>query len=168
MPIPLKFSNVFDAFKDLVVHPDPVTGNLVPKLVNQSLLVLPDESGVNCSIGWDTDSTLVNSMLEITVASNNFTSRAVLYLHTYKLISGLDWVVGGGINDSATNLAAAINTLDGFSATAVGAVITVLGPKGAAGFGIPFRSSYDGAIVNFTFSTENYLTHATITKPYIE
>lgn len=168
MPTPLKFSNVFDSFKDLVVHPDPVTGSLVPKLVNQSLLVLPNETGVNCSIGWDTPATLVNATLDITVDSNNFTSTAILYLHTYKLTSNIDWAIGGSAALTAVNIAAAINTLEGFSATANAAVITVLGPKGGAAFGISFKAAYGGAIVNFSFSTKDFMTTPTITKPYIE
>jgi hypothetical protein len=168
MPIPLKFANVYDAFREPVVHPDPVTGNLVPKITNQSLLLLTDDTGINCSLGWDTAATLVNASLTLTVDDNDFSAPAVLYLHTYKLVSNIDWLVGGSATDSATNLAAAISRLDGFSATSLLEVVTILGPRGAAGFNIAFKAAYGAGVVNFLFSTADFMTSATITKPYLE
>lgn len=68
----------------------------------------------------------------------------------------------GGINatsSAATALAAAINALPDFTASAIGAVVTVVGPFGPNGNNLPFSAVYSGAVQNFTLSpTTGFLT----------
>ena len=61
-----------------------------------------------------------------TVADNTFGFPIELIIGDYRLVNTIDYVVGAAAADTATNLAAAISTLPGFSATAALAVVTVL------------------------------------------
>lgn len=88
----------------------------------------------------------------ITVVDNTFTYAAKLYLGPYVLVSGVDYTVGGAVGATATNLAAAIDALPGFSASAVGAVITVTGPLGEVGNELRFSAVYSGSVQNLTLS----------------
>jgi len=51
-----------------------------------------------------------------------------------------------------TNLAAAIDALPGFNATALGPAITVVGPPGLDGLDLRFEAVYGGAVQNFTLN----------------
>lgn len=87
----------------------------------------------------------------VTVSSDVFsgTSASVL-IGPFELVSNRDFVTGGGVNATATNLAVAIDSLPGYSASAVGADVAVEGPAGQSA--IPFRAVYRGGAANFTFS----------------
>lgn len=87
---------------------------------------------------------------QLTVADDDFTTGvAVLTLGDYVLTSAIDYVVGGGVAVTATNLAAAINTLPGFEAAVLGAVVSVVYTLGPAN-SVDFFVTYYGTIVNFT------------------
>jgi len=86
-----------------------------------------------------------------TVANNDFTTgRAEIHIGDVHLLSVLDFVIGAGVNNTATNIATAINTLgqDGFTAAAIGAVVTVtyMPPMDE----VTFRVAHYGTITNFT------------------
>ena len=86
----------------------------------------------------------------VTVADNDFTTGWVEFiLGDYRLISDIEFAVGAGVNDTATNLAAAISLLPGFSASAVGADVTVLSSDTMGE--IDFRALHRGTKVNLTF-----------------
>lgn len=52
----------------------------------------------------------------------------------------------------ATNLAAAITALPEFTATALGPVVTIVGPPGLDGNDLRFEATYSGAVQNFTLN----------------
>lgn len=91
----------------------------------------------------------------VQVANNDFTEPAYLYIGEAVFKSGEDFVVGGGVNATATNLAAAITDLDGYAASAVGAFITVQSPFGPTGWEVKFEAIYEGAIQNFVLIPNN-------------
>ena len=97
----------------------------------------------------------------LTVADNNFSEPAYIYLGNYTLMSGSQFAVGGGAAATATNIAAAINACPGFSALAAGTLVTITGPAGPAGNTILFAATYEGTIQNFTLvPTDGSLTGA--------
>jgi len=84
-----------------------------------------------------------------TVADNDFTTgRAEVHIGNVRLLSVLDFVIGAGVNNTATNIATAISTLEDFVAVAVGAVVTVtyLPPMDE----VTFRVAHYGTVTNFT------------------
>lgn len=87
--------------------------------------------------------------LEVTSDVFSGTS-ASLFVGPFELVSGRDFATGGGVNVTATALAAAIDALPGYSAAAVGAVVTVDGPTGQVG--LRFSAKYRGGEQNFTFT----------------
>lgn len=92
----------------------------------------------------------VNATGTITVASNDFSVPASVYVGEFVLTSGVHYVVGGGVNATATALAVAIDGLPGFSAAAVAATVTVTGPAGSNGNAVLFEAVATGAVENFT------------------
>lgn len=89
----------------------------------------------------------------VEVVSNTFAgTSAKLYVGQYTLISGVHFIVGGGVNATATALAAAISALPGYTGNAVGAVVTVQGPLGALGIAVRFSAKYTGGDVNYSFT----------------
>jgi len=56
------------------------------------------------------------------------------------------------VGEIATNIAAAISALPGFAATALAAVITIVGPPGIDGNDLRFEALYGGVIANFTLN----------------
>jgi len=90
----------------------------------------------------------------VLVADNDFTAKATLIIGSYKLVSGEDFVVGGGAAATATDLEAAINAIPGFSAVAAGATLTVTGPKGLAGTRAVLGAQYNGSVTNFTLTPD--------------
>jgi hypothetical protein len=93
------------------------------------------------------------STFTITVADNDFTSPATLYLGNFTITSGEELIVAGSTALTAANLADAINALPGFSAPApAGSTVTVTGPSGPNGNVLRFEAVYEGAIANFTIS----------------
>lgn len=88
---------------------------------------------------------------DVEVTSDTFAGNsASLFLGPYELVSGRDFATGAGAATTASNLADAIDALPGFSASAVGAVVTVNGPQGQQG--LRFEAAYRGGTVNFTFT----------------
>lgn len=84
----------------------------------------------------------------LTVADNDFTNRAEIILGNYVLISNIDYAIGGGVAATATNIAAAISLLPEFSASALGAVVSIsYGPTLSQ---VDFRVRHSAAIYNFT------------------
>ena len=119
----------------------------------------PEEPGVRTR-HWnllDTNAGIpVASSGTVTVANNDFSAGATLYLGSYTLISGEDFVVGGSANATATNLAAAIDALPGFSAPAPAAnVVSIDGPMGLNGNDLLFEALYGGSIQNYTLSPDD-------------
>jgi len=86
---------------------------------------------------------------QFTVADNDFsTGRVKLLLGDHELLSNIDFLPGLNVGATATAVAAAISLLSGFSATALGAVVTVLYDAGPADF-VDFRVFHYGIHVNF-------------------
>lgn len=87
---------------------------------------------------------------DVTVASDVFTEHsASLFVGPFELVSNRDFVTGGGVATTATNIETAINALPGYTAVAVGAVVTVTGPRGQ--LDLRFNAAYRGGDLNFTF-----------------
>ena len=86
---------------------------------------------------------------QFTVANNDFTTGlAVLVLGEYLIRSNIDFIPGVGVAATATAVAAAINRLPGFSASALGAVVTV--EWGGTIDEVDFYATHYGTITNFT------------------
>ncbi len=83
------------------------------------------------------------------VGSNFSTDPTDLTLGDYVLRNGVHYaVVPLSVNDTAANLAAAINALPGFSAVAAGADVTITGPTGP--YPVAFAVKPYGTKVNLT------------------
>jgi hypothetical protein len=82
--------------------------------------------------------------------------QSTLHIGPFTLVTGLHWnPTVGDANASATALAAAINNLPGYSASALAAVVTVTGPAGAdESEGMVFSARYEGVTENFTLSPD--------------
>lgn len=88
---------------------------------------------------------------DVTVVSDVFAgTSASLFVGKFELVSGRDFVTGGGAAATATNIATAISALPGFSANAVGPTVTVEAPAGQVGE--RFFAEYRGGELNFTFA----------------
>ena len=99
-----------------------------------------------------------NAVGVISVLDNDFQDVATIFLGTHLIISGIDWEIGVDAGTSATNLAAYIDSLLEFSASAVGTDITITGAKGYLSDQIVFKAEYIGSVVNFSFTpTTGYL-----------
>jgi hypothetical protein len=99
----------------------------------------------------------------ITVASNTFLGPTTVTVGKYEFLSGSDFAIGAGVNNTATNLAAAIDATPEYSAVAVGAVVTVTGLTGPLGNEVAFYAG-GASPNNFTFSPPNRMAGA---EPYI-
>lgn len=89
----------------------------------------------------------------LTVASNTFApGSATVYVGPFELVVYRDWTPGGGVNATATAIAAAITNLPGYDATAAVATVSVEGPLGAAPASLRFGASYRGLTRNFTLT----------------
>lgn len=87
----------------------------------------------------------------LTVASDTFAGpSASLFVGPFELVSGRDFVTGGGAAVTATNIATAISALPGYTGTPAGPVVTVDGPAGQSG--LRFDATYRGGDANFTFA----------------
>lgn len=86
----------------------------------------------------------------VTVADNDFsTGRAEIHIAQYVLVAGEDFAVGGSTAATATNIAAAIANLNGFSGTvAVGSDVEVEGPLGSQP--LTWKTRVFGTIANFS------------------
>lgn len=108
--------------------------------------------GVSTYTGLLTGSPPVGVTGTVTVVDNDFSSAATLTLGLYTVTSGEDFTVGGGVNLTATALAAAVDGLPGFTAVAVLAVVTITGPFGPDGNDLVLEVAYTGSIANYTLS----------------
>lgn len=99
----------------------------------------------------------------ITVASNVFLGPTSVTVGKYTFLSGYDFAIGAGVNDTATNLAAAINATLEYSAAAVAAVVTVDGVTGPLGNEVAFFAG-GASPNNFTFSPPDSMSSA---EPYL-
>jgi hypothetical protein len=100
----------------------------------------------------DTSPLFSGATMTITVVDNTFTAAATLCLGPYSLTSGIVFTVGGAEADTATALAAAINALPDFAASAVAEEISVTGPFGIVGQQEEVRAVYRGAVENYTLA----------------
>jgi hypothetical protein len=91
----------------------------------------------------------------ITVTDNDFTADAMLQVGEYEVVSGVHFTPGGDVDATALNLATYIDTLPGFSAVAVGPIVTLTGPFGVFGNQLPFSVVYRGDVANFTLLPED-------------
>ena len=81
------------------------------------------------------------------VNDNDFTDRAVIILGDYELVSQIDYLVAGAAAGTATNIAAAINNLPGFTATPSTTAVTIT--REPALERVEFRVLHHGAVTNF-------------------
>jgi len=96
------------------------------------------------------DGAIAPKIASLTVADNDFsTGAAVLTLGDFTFTAGVDYVVGGAVGATATNLAAAISTLPHYTATPSGADVDIEYTGGPADQ-VDFRVTYYGTITNFT------------------
>jgi hypothetical protein len=77
-------------------------------------------------------------------------SAPLLFVGPFILEPGKDYTSGGGLILTALNIATAINQFEGYTATPVGAVITVEGPEGE--INLPFTTYYQAPPLTFTFT----------------
>jgi len=91
-----------------------------------------------------------------TVADNDFTTgRVELIIGKYKLLNYIDYTPGAGAAATATAIAATISNLPGYSASALGADVTVYYEAGPANQ-VDFKAIHYGSKTNFTpFSPSN-------------
>jgi len=92
----------------------------------------------------------------IEVADNNFASRAELVLGEYHLLVNVDFMVGAAAADTAVALAAVINTLPGFAASALLAVVSVQ-YEGSSTDDVELRALHYGAVENFVLTPDTGL-----------
>lgn len=90
----------------------------------------------------------------LTVANNTFTNPAVLYLGNYVIRSGDDFTVGGSTSATATALAAAIDALPEFAASAATDDVTITGPVGPNGNLVRFEVVFEGTVENYTLDPD--------------
>jgi len=102
-------------------------------------------------VGYSVSPIPVRATGTITVTSNVFLGPTTVVLGKYELVSGYDFAIGGGAGTTAANLAAAIGTLPEFSASVLGAVISVEGLPGPLGNEVAFFST-GASPNNFSFS----------------
>jgi hypothetical protein len=96
-----------------------------------------------------------SSTFTITVADNDFSDDAFLYLGPHLIISGVHFTVGGTAALTAAALATCIDNLPGFSATDNVADVEISGPLGPIGGTIKVRAKYSGSIINYTLDPSN-------------
>ena len=97
------------------------------------------------------------------VLDNTFPAAAELVLGDFRLVNGVDYVVGAAPADTASAMAAAISKVTGFSATSALAVVTVKCAYRADD--VNFYAVHHGGVVSFgNFTGGGYLT---IGVPYI-
>jgi len=88
---------------------------------------------------------------DVEVISDVFAGpSASLFVGPFELISGRDFVTGGGAGATATSIGAAIDNLPGYSGVVGGTTVTVTGPRGQ--LGLRFEADYRGGERNFDFT----------------
>lgn len=132
-----------------------------PIKARTGFVVLPllDEQGRTLN-AYGTGHPPTQSTAEVIVSDADFsTGEAILWIGDYTLETTENWTpTNGNANQSATDLAAAIDTLPGFSASAVAATVTILGPLGSIGGTLTFKAAYTGTKVNYSLTpTDGYM-----------
>lgn len=124
---------------------------------NRSEVDDPSTPGLHTQQGLLTYSGVVpvRSSGTVTVADNDFSDAATLSIGQYDVTSGEDFTVGVDTLATAIVIAAAIGSLPGFDAVAVGAVVTVTGLSGPAGNDILFSATYRGSVQNYTLNPDD-------------
>lgn len=94
-----------------------------------------------------------NQTGSVTIASFDITTGAAeVHIDKYVLVAGEDFLAGGSTAVMATNLAAAIANLNGYSLTvAVGSTVNVVGPLGSQNR--TWKTRVFGTIANFSAIT---------------
>jgi len=88
---------------------------------------------------------------DVEVVDDTFVGQsASLFVGPFELVSNRDFVTGGGLAATATNIATAINALPGYVAGVAGPIVSVTGPLGQAG--LRFNAAYRGGALNFDFT----------------
>lgn len=140
-------------------NPTPLTQELI--LVGPSLVTIPIVITDLVPEPGDDDGTGVKANATITVIDNNFDANDAVIVNGVTFEETTDWLVGVDEDESAANIAQAINQsvnplLQDIEASAVGAVVTVnartTGPEGDA----YTLAEIDGATDNFTLSGSNF------------
>lgn len=129
----------------------------IPGRGPETITTNPKTPGVGTRLGlvhYTTPPVPVRATGTITVASNTFTGPTTLQLGAFLITSGQEFAIGGGVNATATNLAAAISNLPGYAASPLGAVVTVTGLVGPIGNVAAFWAGGSNP-QNFTFSPTN-------------
>ena len=121
-----------------------------------------DEQGLGLNAALE-EAAYTGQTATITVANNDFTTgRALLYLGDLVIISGLHFLQGAGVNNTATNLAAFINGIPGWTAPAPGAAVVTVTYGGPPTDDVRFEAEYHGTITNYTLApTTRFLTNGT-------
>lgn len=88
----------------------------------------------------------------VQVDDNDFSARATLFVGPFRAVSGLDYAIGGGVNATATNLAAYLDALPHISASALADVVTIIWTNGASVEDVRLDAVYEAALSNFIFT----------------
>lgn len=128
-------------------------GNLIPTRQGfRQQLVIGGRSNL---VAKTSDTAPSPSTGTVTVSNNTFSADAILFLGEYELVNGVDYTVGGTAGDTATNLAAAISNLSGYTASASGSDVDIEGPNGPFGGKIILDVEYEGTVQNFSLSPDD-------------
>lgn len=133
----------------------------------------PEHRTVTLGVIMDSKGALTNGMMTGTVFSkatgtfevvnNTFADPVELVIGDYHIFNSVDYAIGGAAADTATNIAAVISKLLGFSATAALAVVTVLCDHQADD--TDFRALHHGTTLTLgNFTGSGYLTKGV---PYV-
>ena len=107
--------------------------------------------------GMMTGSTFSKATGHFEIVSNAFAVPVELVLGDYRIVNGVDYTVGAAAADTATNMAASISKLPGYSATAALAVVTVLCDYQADD--VDFRAVHHGSTLTLSsFTGSGFLT----------
>lgn len=110
-------------------------------------------------VSYTVANTPVRGSGTITVASNTFLGPTTVTVGKYEFLSGSDFAIGAGVNNTAANLAAAIDATLEYSAVAVGAVVTVTGLTGPLGNEVAFYAG-GASPNNFSFTPNDRMAGA--------
>jgi len=136
-------------------HPSDPSANIDPKVIKahgwttQQLKEHPAGGGLTGGIVPDAPKPTLQGV--ITVDDNDFsTGQAQVTVGERTIVAGLDYLVGGSVDATATNLAAVLDAIPGISAAAVGPDVTVDVPYMIGQ--VDFLTFHLGTITNFLLS----------------
>jgi hypothetical protein len=156
-----------------MLAPNPVGGWDPSQAGTPTKPAKPAHRSVTLGAIMDNQGSIANGMLTGTtfakatgafeVLDNTFPAPAELVLGDFRLVNTVDYVVGAAVGNTATNMAAVISKLPGYSASAIGAVVTVLCDHQADD--IDFRVVHYGGVFSLgNFTGSGYLTKGV---PYV-